>query len=91
MSIAIIIDVRTVFPDPEPEQNENGCTRNDLKNHTLKYLLRENTECAICLETYLQGSCMRKIKKCSHSFCVDCIDAWLRNNRTCPNCKCNID
>jgi hypothetical protein len=27
---------------------------------------------------------------CGHMFCTSCLDTWLTNNFTCPNCRCNI-
>lgn len=86
-NIAIIIDVRRVVPD----ENISGCTDGEIVNNTEKYLLVRKTECPICLETCLKGSCFRKITKCGHSFCIDCIDYWLKTNKSCPMCKCNID
>ena len=32
-----------------------------------------------------------KLKKCSHIFCEDCIQKWLKNHKnTCPICRVNV-
>ncbi|XP_078535612.1 E3 ubiquitin-protein ligase RNF43 isoform X1 [Lissotriton helveticus] len=45
--------------------------------------------CAVCLEEFADGQDLRVIS-CSHEFHKDCVDPWLRQNRTCPLCLYNI-
>lgn len=48
--------------------------------------------CAICLEDYEEGELLR-ILGCSelHHFHAECVDQWLKKNKTCPLCKRSID
>ena len=45
------------------------------------------TRCSICLETlhprFLELAC-------THHFHSKCIETWLKNNTTCPLCRCSI-
>ena len=45
--------------------------------------------CSICLETFGQDECVRKIK-CKHVFHQKCIDQWLVRKGECPNCKASL-
>tara|TARA_B110000495_G_C22977936_1_gene574573 strand:+ start:206 stop:898 length:693 start_codon:yes stop_codon:yes gene_type:complete len=50
----------------------------------------ETTEpetCSICRDTISNNNIIRKIKKCSHYFHQTCLDNWLKEKNTCPNCR----
>ncbi|XP_021905977.1 putative RING-H2 finger protein ATL21A [Carica papaya] len=49
----------------------------------------ENFEsnCPICLCDYKPKETLKIIPDCTHYFHVDCIDAWLRVNASCPVCR----
>ena len=56
----------------------------DLNDNILK-----NDICSICQEEILKNE---KELSCGHSFHKKCINTWLDENNTCPNCrKLNID
>ncbi|KAJ3068680.1 hypothetical protein HDU98_008195 [Podochytrium sp. JEL0797] len=42
--------------------------------------------CVICLTLYADGDGIKRLD-CKHHFHVDCVDEWLRLNKTCPLCK----
>ncbi len=42
--------------------------------------------CSICLEEYIQGDSIRRLR-CTHEFHTNCIDGWLGTNGTCPLCR----
>ncbi|KAF8380058.1 hypothetical protein HHK36_027528 [Tetracentron sinense] len=46
-----------------------------------------DSTCAICLSEYKPKDTLRSIPECKHCFHVDCIDAWLPMNATCPVCR----
>ena len=69
------------------ENNNTGLSTTVIENNSTKILIKEPTECNICLDTLLEGSCMRRLNNCCHQFCVDCIDLWLRRCDSCPLCK----
>ena len=53
--------------------------------------VREEEECALCLEPYADGELLRHLP-CGHAFHQACIDVWLLHKRrglkrTCPLCK----
>jgi hypothetical protein len=44
--------------------------------------------CAVCLADINLTSVIRALP-CDHIFHINCIDKWLRNNASCPVCRCN--
>ena len=46
-------------------------------------------ECSICLERYDKNDKIMNLK-CNHKFHKDCLNEWLQNNNTCPQCRENI-
>nr|XP_044988479.1 E3 ubiquitin-protein ligase ZNRF3 isoform X2 [Jaculus jaculus] len=47
------------------------------------------SDCAICLEKYVDGEELRVIP-CTHRFHRKCVDPWLLQHHTCPHCRHNI-
>ncbi|XP_071208378.1 E3 ubiquitin-protein ligase znrf3-like isoform X2 [Salvelinus alpinus] len=47
------------------------------------------SDCAICLEKYIEGEELRVIP-CAHRFHKKCVDPWLLQHHTCPHCRHNI-
>ncbi|KAL1557459.1 E3 ubiquitin-protein ligase-like protein [Salvia divinorum] len=43
--------------------------------------------CAICLEAYVACERRATISSCGHRFHAHCIEAWLRENNSCPLCR----
>ena len=68
----------------------SGLTIETIDALSSKVIIQESVECHICLDTLLEGSCMRKLTTCSHKFCIDCIDEWLRSHNNCPVCKATL-
>jgi len=54
------------------EEHPSGCGRD---------------ECAVCLEPFQGGQRCRVIPACSHTFHVQCADAWLSRRSVCPICR----
>jgi len=46
--------------------------------------------CTICRENMEENAIIKKIKKCNHYFHQNCLDNWLKNHTTCPNCRQDI-
>nr|XP_009760219.1 PREDICTED: RING-H2 finger protein ATL29-like [Nicotiana sylvestris] len=46
--------------------------------------------CAVCLNDVSGGDMCRKLPKCDHVFHLECVDAWLQSNWTCPLCRRQI-
>ncbi|EOA18037.1 hypothetical protein CARUB_v10006480mg [Capsella rubella] len=44
--------------------------------------------CSICLEEFEDGHEIVSINKCRHVFHRLCIDSWLKQDQSCPNCRC---
>ncbi|KAI8471987.1 MAG: hypothetical protein J3K34DRAFT_221198 [Monoraphidium minutum] len=42
--------------------------------------------CAICCDDFSDGTTV-KLLPCMHSFCAECVDAWLARDTHCPICK----
>jgi hypothetical protein len=50
----------------------------------------EQTICSVCRDEISTGAHCRKINSCSHYFHHNCLDTWLTNNHTCPNCRTDL-
>ena len=66
--------------DDQAGSNDDQAESNDL----------DRDRCVICQEPFEDGCIMRKIKKCNHSFHMNCLDTWLERKITCPTCRCDI-
>jgi len=65
----------------------------EIRTYTSTMLEKEDTLCAICLNNYVENDQIRFLN-CSpkqHHFHKDCVDPWLKMNKTCPYCKQSID
>jgi hypothetical protein len=72
--------------------NNNGApTHNTIMNNTIIDIATNVEEqCSICRENYQTNNIMRKINRCGHYFHHQCLDTWLVDNATCPNCRGSI-
>ncbi|KAA0716781.1 E3 ubiquitin-protein ligase znrf3 [Triplophysa tibetana] len=64
-------------------QRETSCGASDSLSSS------STSDCAICLEKYIDGEELRVIP-CAHRFHKKCVDPWLLQNHTCPHCRHNI-
>ena len=46
--------------------------------------------CSICHENFVSEQRVRKINHCGHFFHESCINSWLNEHPTCPNCRHDI-
>jgi hypothetical protein len=46
----------------------------------------EDKECFSCMNEYTTKTKLG-ILPCNHYCCYQCMNAWLQNNKTCPNCR----
>ncbi|KAI4326693.1 hypothetical protein MLD38_031980 [Melastoma candidum] len=47
-------------------------------------------DCAVCLSGFLDEDRLRLLPGCGHAFHLNCIDAWLLSNSTCPLCRSSL-
>ncbi|KAF6716145.1 E3 ubiquitin-protein ligase ZNRF3 [Oryzias melastigma] len=64
-------------------QRDSGCGASDSLSSS------STSDCAICLEKYIDGEELRVIP-CAHRFHKKCVDPWLLQHHTCPHCRHNI-
>ncbi|KAJ8415362.1 hypothetical protein AAFF_G00423420 [Aldrovandia affinis] len=64
-------------------QRESSCGTSDSLSSS------STSDCAICLEKYMDGEELRVIP-CAHRFHKKCVDPWLLQHHTCPHCRHNI-
>ncbi|KAG7957221.1 hypothetical protein I3843_11G164100 [Carya illinoinensis] len=85
-----VLDRRTVESEEVQGQRQN--LRNlDLLHPAINYrrqdITSSHSECAICLEEFIDGESCRVFHACKHLFHSACIDKWLRLNPSCPICR----
>jgi hypothetical protein len=68
-------------------QNNNHKSEEDIKKLFTDnaILMGNNVECSICYE----NDCDYQTN-CEHNYCKECIEKWLLQNNTCPNCRQEI-
>lgn len=50
----------------------------------------ETFDCSICQETIQEGERTYAVQQCQHGFHERCLQPWLQQNGTCPNCRTPI-
>ncbi|KAI4382826.1 hypothetical protein MLD38_008738 [Melastoma candidum] len=63
------------------KKQDNGTGNGSMKS------FEDALTCTVCLEQVSAGELIRSLP-CLHQFHADCIDPWLRQQGTCPVCKC---
>jgi len=82
----------TILADMTPVPRTN-ITHNAIMNSTVIDVIAETDateQCSICRDNYTELTITRKINRCGHYFHHGCLDTWLLNQVTCPNCRTNI-
>lgn len=51
-----------------------------------KYIEKGDTTCTVCLEDF-QDTDVVKQTICNHTFHPTCLEQWVKDNHSCPNCK----
>ena len=74
----ITITIRRPAPDTRPAI---------VNSYKMK---RTDVVCTICMEEIKKNSVCKKIPKCGHEFHKKCIDTWLVESKTCPNCRLDV-
>lgn len=46
--------------------------------------------CVVCLAKYAGGDDVRVLMMCCHAFHPACIDPWLAEHTTCPECRSDL-
>lgn len=55
-----------------------------------KAIHKEDT-CPICMDLLDEKETVYVMNVCNHSYCKECIETWLSENKTCPVCKKELD
>ena len=76
-------------PQPSPcemDMEEGGARNDEIASQDSQ----EGDQCSICFDTYEQGDQLR-VLPCKHRFHLECVDPWLKTNKSCPLCKHEVD
>jgi hypothetical protein len=73
-----------------------GASQQEIESNSLKYTInnqsqisQESKDCVVCMDEFKVGAEVRRLP-CLHTFHADCIDQWLKTNKTCPICKSEV-
>ncbi|XP_019086363.1 PREDICTED: RING-H2 finger protein ATL52-like [Camelina sativa] len=87
-------DIETGHLGPPQSQQQDIKTgyESRIKEVKFKDIIKEDGFgdkicCSICLEEFEDGHAIVHINKCRHVFHRFCIVSWLKQNRSCPNCR----
>jgi len=56
-----------------------------IKKYGHKINLESNIQCSICIDSVEKDKFC--YEKCNHVFHKKCLREWLKQNKTCPNCR----
>lgn len=76
----------------EMEDVPVGLTPQQINEFTelVNYDGEEELTCSVCRDNIEEGAHCRKINGCGHYFHHGCLDTWLTNHHTCPNCRADL-
>lgn len=57
---------------------------------SIRSIPEEDANCTICLGDYEEGQELKRLP-CRHHFHSNCVDEWLRLNKTCPLCVRDVE
>ncbi|CAA0820471.1 RING/U-box superfamily protein [Striga hermonthica] len=88
-------DLPNTFSDQWPTiRSVNGLDRPTIESYPTTILGESRRlpkpsdgTCPICLSDYQPKETLRSIPECNHYFHAECIDEWLKLNRSCPLCR----
>ena len=63
---------------------------NGLKALQCEKVGEEIEFCSICLIEFEKGENLLSLPECNHVFHDTCIELWLKEHLTCPNCRCDV-
>jgi hypothetical protein len=63
----------------------------DSTHHSQGESQDESSICSICHSPFDTNTIIRRITGCNHYFHINCLENWLQNNNTCPNCRNTIE
>lgn len=83
------------FGTPGEDEMEDvpvGLTPQQINEFTelVNYDGEEEITCSVCRDNIEEGAHCRKINGCGHHFHHGCLDRWLTNHHTCPNCRADL-
>ena len=76
----------------QPMTDEEGELESDGEDEKEEPEPRDNVDdsdlfsCTICIADFEEGEMLRSLP-CNHTFHKDCIDPWMLQHTTCPNCR----
>lgn len=47
-------------------------------------------DCSICLESLANNTKIVTTKECNHKFHLSCLNKWVKENPSCPYCRCEL-
>ena len=50
----------------------------------------DDESCSVCIDAFERGETLLCLPECQHAFHKDCIEGWLAQNTTCPNCRASL-
>lgn len=73
-----------------PPRDLNTLPHFRLKRHAMKNGAAEDEDCVVCLDSFRDGQCCRKLAACGHLFHKRCVDSWLVKVAACPMCRARV-
>lgn len=72
---------------PQPEQPDCvGLCLNKLIQNTTVEITTIPFFCPVC-QDIKENSCISRHLSCGHTFHIECIEYWLKDNTNCPMCR----
>lgn len=75
--------------DEHISNQSSGLCLNKLIQNTTIAIITTSFFCPIC-QDIKETSCISRHLSCGHTFHIECIEYWLKDNTNCPMCRCDF-
>lgn len=82
-------DRQQMQPTDKRRSDSGGSSDDSGARHVDSVDLQDAPQCSVCIANFEPGEVLRQLP-CLHVYHKDCIDVWMHQHDTCPNCRTRL-